>query len=387
MIERYQIHRPHLKRSMFNQTSRTSKRTYRPCVVSFFLALVLSFSSVSSSQDQPAKQYSDEVIAKAEKILQDNGLRRVGNQIQATSNTELTRMFSDELKQSRSLRLTRTSCDEAKAQLEQLQKQMETLEIQIGQLNAQYAAVGNPGGRNNDLVARINAGSAQLKQMMRVRDQVKEEVDKRKLELGKAEEEYAELVLKMRRCVDEMRETLVEAADVKDVNVAFQVLATRFQSPEEMDIDSIVAPMDRKVRKLEESVFSESIPLSAEGGGLTVQAVIGLEPVNMLVDSGAGIVLVPQELAQKLDIKAEADAKSLTLRTADGRRIEAKEILLPRMRVGKFEAQNVRAALLEESVAGAKPLLGMSFLEQFKFEIDTQQKKLKLLKIDLQQQQ
>ena len=352
------------------------------------LLIVGAFSANSlavpqNQPDQPPPQYSDEVVAKAEKILQENGLRRVGNQIQTVSCQEVTRLLADEAKQSRALKLTRSTCDEAKAKLDQLQQQMDALEIQLGQMNAQYAAVGNPMGVNNDLVARINAGSAQLKQMQRAREQFKDQYADRKAELGKAEEQYAESILKMRRIVDEMRETLTKASEIRDVGIAFQVLATRYQSPTEIDIDSIVSPMDRKVRKLEEAVFSESIPLESEGGGLTVQAVIGLEPVNMLLDSGAAIVLVPQELAQKLDIKPAADAKTLTLRTADGRRIEAKEVLLPRMRVGKFEAENVRAALLEESIPGAKPLLGMSFLEQFKFEIDTQQKKLKLLKVDL----
>lgn len=336
-----------------------------------------------TGQENAATQYSDEVVAKAEKILVDNDLKRVGSQIQASNYTDVTRLLSDETKQSRSVRQCRTTCEEATAKLQRLEKQIEVLEIQLGQWNAQYAAVGNPQGRNNELVARINAGSAQLKQLIRLRDKVKEENDKLKATLGKAEEEYAEMVLKMRRYVDKMRETIVNANEVRDVGIALRVLATRYQCPTELDLDAMLTPLDRRVRKLEESIFSETIDLESEGGGLTVQAVIGLEPVNMLVDSGAGIVLIPVDLAEKLDLKAEPDAKELSLRTADGRRIAAKEIILPRLRVGKFEAENVKAALLEEAVAGAKPLLGMSFLERFKFEIDTQQKKLKLLEVDL----
>jgi clan AA aspartic protease (TIGR02281 family) len=332
--------------------------------------------------DIPAAAYSDEVVSKAEKILLENGLRRVGSQIQTTSQVELTRLFSDETKLARALRLSAAAWEESKTQLLQIEQQMEMLEVQVGQMNAQYAAVGNPQGRNNDLVARINAASAQLKQLMRARDSVKETVAEKKNEAGAKEEEYAELVLKMRRLVDGMKETVRTASEVRDVGIALQVLATRHSSPTEMSMDAMTSPLDRRLRKLEEAVFSESIPLTAERGALTVQAVIGLEPVDMLIDSGASIILIPQELAEKLGIKAEADAKSLNLKTADGRTIAAKQIFLPRLRVGKFEAENVKAALLEESVPGAKPLLGMSFLERFKFEIDTAQKTLSLLKVE-----
>jgi aspartyl protease family protein len=139
---------------------------------------------------------------------------------------------------------------------------------------------------------------------------------------------------------------------------------------------------DRKVRKFEALVFSETIDLESEGGGLVVQAVIGLEPVKMLIDSGASIVLIPRELAEQLKIKPADDAKDMTLRTADGRRIAAKQIFLPRLRVGQFEVENVEAALLETAIDGTRPLLGLSFLSKFRFEIDSAQKKLTLLKIN-----
>jgi aspartyl protease family protein len=329
-------------------------------------------------------QYSDAVVAKAESILEQHGLKRVGSQIQTSVHADLTRLFSDQVRESRALKLKQASFEEGQAAVEQIEAQIELLEQQLGQWNAQYAAVGNPQGRNNELVARINAGTAQRKQLTRVRDARKEEVASRKSELWEAEEAYAELIVKMRSIVDQMQSTVADASKVREVEIALQVLATRHESPTVLDAESIVAPLDRKIRKFEESIFSESIDLESENGGLTVRAVIGLEPVSMLIDSGASIVLIPSELAEKLDITPDPDAKNLTLRTADGRQIPAKRIVLPRLRVGKFEAENVEAALLDASLQGAKPLLGMSFLEHFKFEIDTAGKKLKLLNVAAQ---
>jgi clan AA aspartic protease (TIGR02281 family) len=335
-----------------------------------------------SGQEEPVPKYSEAVLAKAEKVLADNGLKRVGSQIQPASQSEYTRLISEETRQRRSLRLAQQAWNDADQAMVIFEQQYETLESQHGQLNAQFAVQGNPQGRNNELVARINATAAQLKQLARTRDTQKEELARHRATLSQSEEEYAELILKLRKEVEQMGEAIRLASEQKDVHIAFQVLATKYQSPAELDAEAMLSPLDRRVRKLEEAVFRESIPLENISGGMKVQAVIGLEPVQMLVDSGASVVLIPQELAEKMNIQPEANAKSMTMVTADGRRIAAKEVFLPRLRVGQFEAENVRAALLEESISGAQPLLGMSFLERFKFEIDAGQKTLKLLRIE-----
>jgi len=105
----------------------------------------------------------------------------------------------------------------------------------------------------------------------------------------------------------------------------------------------------------------------------------------MFVDSVSSLLLIPFAVAEQLKIKPEPQAKVLTMATADGRRIQAREIFLSRVRVGQFEAENVRAALLDESFPGAQPLLGLSFLERFRFELDVAQKKLTLLRLETEQ--
>ena len=66
---------------------------------------------------------------------------------------------------------------------------------------------------------------------------------------------------------------------------------------------------------------------------------------------------------------------------ADGRSIAASGVVIPKMRVGLFEVENVDAAVLEPNAVGAEPLLGMTFLGNFKFEIDGPAKTLKLLRV------
>jgi len=54
---------------------------------------------------------------------------------------------------------------------------------------------------------------------------------------------------------------------------------------------------------------------------------------------------------------------------------------LTSVRVGKFTVENVECAVLGPAATMAEPLLGMSFLENFKFEIDAAAKKLNMVKV------
>ena len=101
----------------------------------------------------------------------------------------------------------------------------------------------------------------------------------------------------------------------------------------------------------------------------------------MVVDSGAAMVALPSATATELGIKVPLDARVIKLMLADGRTISAHGVTLPRVRIGEFEAENVEAAVLDDVSIQAEPLLGMSFLGNFKFEVDSAGKTLKLLRV------
>ena len=210
------------------------------CLVPIFAPLQHSVFATDDPPDEPTS-YSDAVVARAESILLENGMKRVGSQIQATLQSDLTRLFADETKQTRGLKLARTATEDAETQFALLQKQIVLTEQKVGQLNAQFVIQGNPQGRNNELVATINAMTAQLKQIIAVRDTKKEEVAKLKANLGELEENYAETILKMRCNVDSIKEIVGKANEVRDVGIALKVLATRYSNSTDLDIESMIA--------------------------------------------------------------------------------------------------------------------------------------------------
>ena len=66
---------------------------------------------------------------------------------------------------------------------------------------------------------------------------------------------------------------------------------------------------------------------------------------------------------------------------ADGSRITGRLVTIGSVRVGKFTAENVQCAVLGAEAANAPSLLGMSFLENFKFQVDAAKGTLKMVQI------
>ncbi len=62
--------------------------------------------------------------------------------------------------------------------------------------------------------------------------------------------------------------------------------------------------------------------------------------------------------------------------------IEGKEVVLESVRVGKFTVKKVRAAVLGAKAVAAEPMLGMSFLAKFKFEINAGESTLSLTQLE-----
>jgi aspartyl protease family protein len=143
------------------------------------------------------------------------------------------------------------------------------------------------------------------------------------------------------------------------------------------------AANSKQLKTMEEAVTSQAIKLDNETNSLWVNVTINdKHKQRMIVDSGANTLSIPDKLARDMGIKAEADGVPMRVVLADGRQVPALMIKLDSVRVGKFTVQDVECCVLGPDATDAPPLLGMSFLGQFKFEVDANQAELKLLKVD-----
>ena len=87
-------------------------------------------------------------------------------------------------------------------------------------------------------------------------------------------------------------------------------------------------------------------------------------------------------VAKRCDLEPTAEHPSIMLSLADGRTVSGKLITIPVLRVGKFTVNDVQCAVLGPEAINASPLLGMTFLGNFKFELNAADATLSMVQIE-----
>ena len=101
------------------------------------------------------------------------------------------------------------------------------------------------------------------------------------------------------------------------------------------------------------------------------------------MDTGASIMMLRKDVAKKLGLDLDTAKFDMQVQLADGRKVNAKYVVLESVKVQNSEALNVDAAVLldEADISFGEGLLGMSFLSRFNFKVDQKEKKLILEKL------
>jgi clan AA aspartic protease (TIGR02281 family) len=141
--------------------------------------------------------------------------------------------------------------------------------------------------------------------------------------------------------------------------------------------------------KVKEETAPKKIDVFAEDGQIIVDALINKKiNVTLFLDTGASFMVLSNRIAKELGVNTDIDEKSkdglVQLLLADGRKINAKYVLLKSVTVKGVEALDVDAVVLLEDNGDKKfkdGLLGMSFLKKFSFKVDFKNKQLVLEKL------
>ena len=98
--------------------------------------------------------------------------------------------------------------------------------------------------------------------------------------------------------------------------------------------------------------------------------------VLLLLDTGASIVTLYGNAAQKLDLNAVQKA---TARLAGGKEVQFDVAVLDYLKIGPYEKKDVLVGILtlEGRGIGYDGLLGMNFLQYFSYDIDFETQKIK----------
>ncbi len=103
------------------------------------------------------------------------------------------------------------------------------------------------------------------------------------------------------------------------------------------------------------------------------------EPVNLLIDTGASMTVITPELAYSLGLFEQDLEDIASFQTANGE-TSAPVVVVGKLQIGHYTVNNLHVGVLPLASGGQlQGLLGMDFLQRFKFFIDQRKLTLELL--------
>ncbi|EIC31129.1 MULTISPECIES: retropepsin-like aspartic protease family protein [Methylomicrobium] len=125
------------------------------------------------------------------------------------------------------------------------------------------------------------------------------------------------------------------------------------------------------------------LPARFEGGHFIVSLAVSgrgdyWEPLEMIVDTGADLMVLPASMIAKLGMDETALAPRI-MQTANGN-VDAKVGKLRGVRIEGEHLENVEAAFVDDELLNHQSLLGMSALGRYKLMIDNESRLVTLIR-------
>jgi clan AA aspartic protease (TIGR02281 family) len=307
----------------------------------------------------------------AEALLKSKGLRKLSYCFSLPEESELSRGL-------RTAASLRKRAFDAQEKVDEAQKAVDDKDNLIlayvqkhRELGAQLGFARSTEQRNRIVVAYNEM--ADRVELLRQSKQEEEALDQARAVANTATEEYTEHLLELRRLHDDAHDRYQSLAADAAVVAAIEEYNKSTSRTCRLGPGPTFASNGRRLELLEKTVLSEAIELRRGLGGLWyVTAVFnGKGTLEIAIDTGASVIALSWENAQALGLTPGTDAPSMKIQVADGRVLEAKRVVAETVRVGKFTAKNVECTVMPPGLPGAGPLLGLSFLRNFSFKIDS----------------
>jgi clan AA aspartic protease (TIGR02281 family) len=224
--------------------------------------------------------------------------------------------------------------------------------------------------QHNQLVAQINMINDQLRLIdSQAGDpRFKQGLDK---EVGERRSAYIQAVLDLRKLVDSITERYAELARDETIKVALVSLGSKSKPPPKLGPSRGFEESVKQLQSREKSVLSKEIELRRRGLVYEVDVTFnGRQTTPMIFDTGAELVLLSTDFADKIGLHPQASDPTIELHDASGGVTPAKKMSIPSMSVGPFTAHDVDCAIMPAGKRDVPLLLGQSFISQFAHRVD-----------------
>lgn len=335
----------------------------------------------SDSKDSQEKSDSESSKTDSAESLNLN-LKISGTNAVLAAERDLSRGLTEVTSLKKKVKLAAKPVRDLQQEINVLENQMIQAEQQLVGLNAQLANV-NDVASNNRLVGAINTLEGQLSLAKKSLENLKEKETAARAALNKSREDFVQQVLDLSKLSTQIDEAYEKADENPEMQESLAKLKKDSGKDLKLQPSSSLTGTQRKLKELEESIETEKITLRREGNTFFASVVVnGKHTQEMVVDTGASMISLPYEMAVGMGLKPEANDKRILLTIADGSTITAHLKVIDTVRVGTFTAEKVQCAVLGPEAVNAEPLLGMSFLGEFQFNLDAAEGTLGLTQIE-----
>ncbi|MEA3306023.1 MAG: TIGR02281 family clan AA aspartic protease [Candidatus Omnitrophota bacterium] len=219
-------------------------------------------------------------------------------------------------------------------------------------------------GKYNKIVTEINSINAGLNREDNELKALREREKESNEDLAKAAKSYRDKFRAFRKIMNERYKTIDKNGMLPDEIYFFE------------ELNNKALEMDSDFRK-------NTVKYISRDNQVVVDALINDSlPARLIVDTGASIVLISAGTAYRAGIRYGDISAEIDIIMADGSSAKAKPVTLKSLKVGNAEVKNVRAAILENNIAGGTDgLLGMSFLSHFIMSVDSAANQLTLERV------
>ena len=343
--------------------------------------LILCPCWVLADEPEEKKDTPDTPVALTEKAPELE-LRVTGSNVVFTGERDFSRSISEAATLKRKVKQAALPLRQIQQEINRLEIGMVQAEQQLVALNAQLANVQDV-ATNNRLVGALNGVEGQMSLAKKSLEALKEKENLARTQLNEAREAYVQNIIEMRKLADQLSAGYETAKDSPEIQEKLKTLIAESGKDLKFESSTSFTGNLKKLDDLEKAVHKEKIPLRRDGNTFYVSVVInGKHTTEMVVDSGASLISLPYELAISIGLKPEPGDKRILLQIADGSTITGVLKKIATVRVGTFELKDVECAVLGPEAVSATPLLGMTFLGEFQFQLDSADATLGITQIE-----
>ena len=345
----------------------------RPFITASVAGLLLLGPAVASRGDDAGKS--------AEEVFKAKGLRKSGATYVLAGEAEVQKKLNEARGVYRELVNGQAQQQGFEYQAQERKQMIRELTEQRLMLNQQLAQQ-LPAAEHNQLVIVVNTVTDRLN-LLRQQEADPDAKGKLDAAVARRREAYIQAVLDLRILVDQTNEAYAALAADADVKKALDDLGQKAKVKPTLGPSRAYLANVKLLENAEKSVLTENVPLRKDGGIFWLDVTFnGKVTKPMAFDTGASTVVLPSEFAAEIGLKPGADAPVVQCQVADGSVVEAREMAIPVMRVGKFTVKDVPCVVMPASKKDVPPLLGQTFQRNFTFKFSADAGKLTLSRVE-----